>query len=742
MKFKSKIFFISLILLVLLGISAASASEEDVVLANDTVEVLTSTDDVEVQTEESNDEQLANSEEDVLSSTGSFAELTDAIQDSSWGTLELNKSYENKGNEEVIYLELDITIDGKGHTIDANGKSSIFSIYGDDIHEVILKNIIFKNARGSSGGAIYTETEENIVCRIQNCTFIQNQADNGGAAVCFSTEGELEIQNSIFRNNYVLYSRTHKTHGGAIFIDEGNLLVENSLFEDNDARGYGGAIYSTVKAEIILCNFNRNYAVNRGGSVFLSNSASYITDSNFTSSSSEGDGGAVYSEKDMLLINSNFIDCYAEDNGGAIYAKGELKIGEHPSTFINNRVSVDNLVYANKGGAIFAGKFNSEVNGLVFINNKAWYGGAIYINNENDVIFKSCYFEDNVAKNAEGTSGCGAAIYVDSSNSHISLFNNIFINNEAIDDKAVYNCGKYSDIGNNWWGTNIPNFNDPYLIEWHRVGSDEKHSDKSPLKLVIVADKSEATRLENVALNIKFIDSEGSDLTSDMRGFDVVFSSDKKANITSTGSKSNVIYTPLESGVHTITAKLSNFDDKTSINVMGDFDVLQSLVNNAQDVLNLERDYVYSSGIDTITEGILINKPLTINGNGHTIDANGKSRIFKVVSNGVTINNVVLKNGNAPDTGSVYESTNDGSAILINDVRNTIVSNSKFINNYAGEHGGAIYSTEDGDNTQILNCYFESNTANNWGGAISISTPNSKIQDCTLSTILQSLVEL
>ncbi len=76
---------------------------------------------------------------------------------------------------------------------------------------------------------------------------------------------------------------------------------------------------------------------------------------------------------------------------------------------------------------------------------------------------------------------------------------------------------------------------------------------------------------------------------------------------------------------------------------MGDFDVLQSLVNNAQDVLNLERDYVYSSGIDTITEGILINKPLTINGNGHTIDANGKSRIFKVVSNGVTINNVVLK---------------------------------------------------------------------------------------------------
>ena len=280
-------------------------------------------------------------------------------------------------------------------------------------------------------------------------------------------------------------------------------------------------------------------------------------------------------------------------------------------------------------------------------------------------------------------------------------------------------------------GTNIPNFNDPYLIEWHRVGSDEKHSDKSPLKLVIVADKSEATRLENVALNIKFIDSEGSDLTSDMRGFDVVFSSDKKANIISTGSKSNVIYTPLESGVHTITAKLSNFDDKTSINVMGDFDVLQSLVNNAQDVLNLERDYVYSSGIDTIIEGILINKPLTINGNGHTIDANGKSRIFKVVSNGVTINNVVLKNGNAPDTGSVYESTNDGSAILINDVRNTIVSNSKFINNYAGEHGGAIYSTEDGDNTQILNCYFESNTANNWGGAISISTPNSKIQDCT-----------
>jgi len=46
----------------------------------------------------------------------------------------------------------DLTIDGNGHTIDAQNNSQIFNITGNNI---TLKNIIFKNAlTKKSGGAI------------------------------------------------------------------------------------------------------------------------------------------------------------------------------------------------------------------------------------------------------------------------------------------------------------------------------------------------------------------------------------------------------------------------------------------------------------------------------------------------------------------------------------------------------------------------------------------------------------
>ena len=108
MKLKNKIFIISLMLLVLLGISAASASGEDVTLTNDTMEVLTSNDDVEVQMQDSNDEQLSNSEEDKLSRIGSFADLRAEIENSYGSTLVLDDSYENNENEAAITLEENI----------------------------------------------------------------------------------------------------------------------------------------------------------------------------------------------------------------------------------------------------------------------------------------------------------------------------------------------------------------------------------------------------------------------------------------------------------------------------------------------------------------------------------------------------------------------------------------------------------------------------------------------------------
>lgn len=60
----------------------------------------------------------------------------------------------------------------------------------------------------------------------------------------------------------------------------------------------------------------------------------------------------------------------------------------------------------------------------------------------------------------------------------------------------------------------------------------------------------------------------------------------------------------------------------------GTFTDLQKKINDADadSTITLENDYKYNSGFSS--EGISINKTLTINGNGHVIDALGQSRIF------------------------------------------------------------------------------------------------------------------
>ena len=298
---------------------------------------------------------------------------------------------------------------------------------------------------------------------------------------------------------------------------------------------------------------------------------------------------------------------------------------------------------------------------------------------------------------AGGGSGCGAAIYMDSTSAELTLRYNIFFENRAHEDKAVFNCGEYESVEYNWWGVNDPEFNEPYLVEWHKIGSNEKHSDDRPLRPVITWGNEPTHRLENGTINLKFVTRRGIDLTDSLNGYEISLIPDKKAIITATDKKYSFIFTPLEAGEHKIRIELESLREYLYTNIRGEFTELQELVNNSDGVLNLERDYTFSEGVDTFTEGIVINKPLTINGNGHTINGLDKSRIFKITSEGVTINNVNLTHGKASEGGAIYIE-GDNAQIL----------NSYFRFN-ASDIGGAIRWV--GSNGKVLNSTFLDNTA-------------------------------
>ena len=71
----------------------------------------------------------------------------------------------------------------------------------------------------------------------------------------------------------------------------------------------------------------------------------------------------------------------------------------------------------------------------------------------------------------------------------------------------------------------------------------------------------------------------------------------------------------------------------------GTFAELQANITQATEGSTLTLNKNYECEDDFDSEGILINKSITIDGQGNKIDAQGKSRIFKI-----TAENVILKN--------------------------------------------------------------------------------------------------
>ena len=254
-----------------------------------------------------------------------------------------------------------------------------------------------------------------------------------------SSTGNVCLKNLIIKNG-------DSFQNSVIFIGEkASYSLDNCSFINNHAK-FGGVVNSIGSNDLFVknCTFDFNSASRCGGAIYSYGNV-YLENCNFTSNNAEIDGGAVYSRKDVNIGRCIFRDNYARNCGGAVEADN-IALKRVPSYFINNSAK------EGHGGAIYTNRFSTDVILVSFINNHAGGesyskdGGAVYINCADTVTFENCVFIGNSCTDE------GGAIYLDTSNSHLTLDTNIFMDNSAgYEGQSVYNCGYYDEIENNFF---------------------------------------------------------------------------------------------------------------------------------------------------------------------------------------------------------------------------------------------------------------------------------------------------
>lgn len=119
-----------------------------------------------------------------------------------------------------------------------------------------------------------------------------------------------------------------------------------------------------------------------------------------------------------------------------------------------------------------------------------------------------------------------------------------------------------------------------------------------------------------------------------------------------------------------------------------------------------EKDF-YEGGIELDIDN------LVIDGNGHTIDACGYSRIFIITGENITLKNIIFENGHSHNNYDNPINTHGG-ALRINSHNNLTIINCEFKNNNSERNGGVI----SGGNINISESKFTENTAQEDGGVI------------------------
>lgn len=597
----------------------------------------------------------------------------------------------------------DIFFEGNGHMIDAKDQGPILDIMGS---KCIFKNVNFMNGNLSEvkihgGFIISVESDvEFIDCRFENfhsykgtffnygnltfkhCKFINNSASDVGAAINNQVTGKVNIIDCEFIEN--------ESNGGGAIYNMGEMIIRDSRFYRNTSQKNGGAIYNQSSSLTIEdCEFIQNNG--KFGGVIISHGGSFnFQKSAYANFSKSSDLIWARSfrpfEDDVVhdISQVNFKSCKFEDNEAK---DGIINIQAGSKFFI------DDCRFRNSGGKFIISNWDV----LEAVNCTFCENNTNFLYNNGTAKFTQCKFVDNTLSKRIAVYNKLSLDFIDcifDSNNTVAVLSNKedgecsilggqFSNNNS-KDTALYNEGAYFSITKTIFENNVSGYD----------SADDIYN-KSVLSLQQPILKGESRQR---------IFNKGS---IEIRDFS------KKDVETFIKNEGSVEFFKLETDLvqeGELPEDAIPDDELAGL----DFADLDKLIQKSDNIILSEDIALKNYELDFYEGGILLDRDnLTIDGNGHTIDANGRSRIFYVTGNNITLKNIHFKNGNFKT--SFDKHITGGGTICAIDGSSVNLIQCTFEDSGSDYSGGAVFNK---GRVASSECRYIQNNSGHGGGAV------------------------
>lgn len=417
-------------------------------------------------------------------------------------------------------------------------------------------------------------------------------------------------------------------------------------------------------------------------------------------------GDTITLTKDYICdVNDNYKGLYINNKNLTINGNGHIIDGQ---AFYNNKY-ISGEYFANTDGILGIITANVTLKNIIFKNGFAngdndLGGGAIWIEPSNDceINIYNCIFLNN------GTAVDGGAIKIENNYSDdisLSIINCLFERNYTL-----------LEWGGECYGSAISIVDGGHISLNVLIDSCVFNDNYSEKNLGTIYEDYSVTTITNCIFNglqsreiniqgtlgngNKFLNSK----VDVENGANQMTDSSAYSNI---GTSANATQKQINTGINNVIGNKVNKSD-----VVGTFTDLQTIINDTSSggTIVLNKDYKYDSTTDSsLTDGIIINKNITIVGNGHIIDGNNNQRGFYISDGTSELLDLKIQN-------CKHQS---GGGILITNYANLTIIDSTLNNNTTNlGYGGAIANVNENSSLIIINTTLTKNKAQTTGGAI------------------------